>query len=88
MYLLSPLNHCCNTPHSIKHGPFVGPDFVRQNVTSVIARSGSIYNRNFPWRTGKFEKTCVIAFAHYEKKVAEMRIEDLKKNYLPTSLVF
>ncbi len=44
MYLLLPLNRCCNTPRSIKHGPFVAPDLVRQNVTSMKARSGSIHN--------------------------------------------
>ncbi len=44
MYLLLPLNRCCNTPNCIKHVLFVAPDVVRQNVTSMKARSGSIRN--------------------------------------------
>jgi hypothetical protein len=44
MYLLLPLNRCCNTPHCKKHVPFVAPDLVRQNVTSMKAYSGSIRN--------------------------------------------
>ncbi len=44
MYFLLPLNHFCNTPPSVKHGPFVAPYLGRQNVSSMKARSGSIRN--------------------------------------------
>ncbi len=44
MYLLLPLKGFCNTPSSVKHGPFVAPDLGRQNVTSMKAPSGSIRN--------------------------------------------
>ncbi len=63
--LLLPLNRCCNTLRSIKHGPFVAPDLARPVAeVSAIAELRIVH-----WQCWK---TWVIAFCALRKQRCEI----------------